>query len=99
MERFAIERLPGSQYDESLADLAPFGVFNTNDGHLAHCRMLRDGILDFSRIDVLAAGNEQILVAVNDIEAAFCIQPCRVACAEPAVGEGFLCALRVIPIA
>jgi hypothetical protein len=45
-------------------------------------------ILDFGRVDVLAAGNVHVLPAVDDVVETFGIDPRGIAGVQPAVGEG-----------
>uniref|UniRef100_A0A0N4Z3R1 Transcriptional regulator n=1 Tax=Parastrongyloides trichosuri TaxID=131310 RepID=A0A0N4Z3R1_PARTI len=79
-------RLAGAQHHQRLDRLAPAVVGHADHGGLGHGRMLEQGALDLSGIDVLAAGHDHVLDAVANIEIALGVQAARVAAAEPAVG-------------
>src|SRR5207248_11713618 len=48
--------------------LAPFGVWNTDDGGLDHRRMGVEHILDLRRRDVVAPPDDEVLFAVDDVQ-------------------------------
>src|SRR3546814_4557930 len=79
--------------------LAPFLVGKADDGAGRHRRMARDGVLYFCRIDILAAGNDHVLHAINHIEIAVLVQIAGIAGVHPAVAQRGLCLLRLVPVA
>src|SRR5580692_6800667 len=70
-----------------------------DDRDFAHLRQLVDDALDLGGGDVLAAGDDHVLLAVGEIEKAFVVEVTDVAGAEPVSEEGGLRLLRVLPVA
>jgi hypothetical protein len=54
--------------DECLRSLAPFLVWDGDDCALEDCGMAADGVLDLDRSDVLAAGDDDVLLAVAQLD-------------------------------
>ena len=73
------------EHDRRADLLAQLGVRDAEDGRLAYGRMLVEHLLDLARIDVVAAADDQVLLAVDDEEVAVLVDPCHVARDEPAV--------------
>src|SRR4051794_12575572 len=87
------------QRDIRFRSLSAIGVGHRDHGGLAHVRVLVDRVLDDARIDVEAAGDEHVLLAVNDGEAPVLGHEPDVAGQEPAVDEGARVLLRPVPVA
>src|ERR671914_2657675 len=63
-----LARLPALLQDnERLGALAPLLVGHRDNSGLHHRRVLGDGLLDLDGRDVLAAGDDDVLVAVPDL--------------------------------
>src|SRR3546814_8315688 len=75
------------QHDHRVNALAPFLVGKADDGAGRHRRMARDGVLYFCRIDILAAGNDHVLHAINHIEIAVLVQIAGITGVHPAVAQ------------
>ena len=73
---------------EWLADERQYDI-DTEHGRILHRWMSVESLLDLSRIDVEAAGNHHVLLAIHDIEIAIFIAPREIADAEPTVPQGF----------
>src|SRR5207244_10066183 len=56
--------------DDGRRPLAPRLVGDADDGGLEHRRVRVQHLLDLARIDVLAAGDDQVLLAVDDVDVA-----------------------------
>src|SRR6185437_6527703 len=67
--------------------LAEVVVRDPDHGHLGHRRVLVQDFLDLARVDVVAAPDDQVLFAVDDVEVAVFVDPGQVPAAEPAVGD------------
>src|SRR6185437_8649576 len=61
--------------------------------------MAEERILDLDAIDVLAAPDEHVLDAIEDVEKALLVAAYEVAAAQPAIGEARRRRLAVVPIA
>src|SRR5262245_24350915 len=66
---------------------------------LRYRRVLRQRVLDFGGIDVLAAGDDHVLDAVDHIDEAILVHVAAVAGVHPAVDNGLGGLLRPFPIA
>ena len=77
-----------AQRDEGARALAPLLVGPGDHGGLQHGRMTVEGALDLDRADVLAAGDDDVLRAVLDLDIAVGVHHREVAGVEPAAGEG-----------
>src|SRR5271170_6800256 len=73
----------GFRDHEGVDGLAPLFAGDADHRALRHRRMLRDHVLDFHRIDVLAAGNDHVFDAVDQIDIAFLIHVAAVAGVHP----------------
>ena len=69
-ELLAGRRLPGLQLDEGARRLAPFLVGLGHHGGGLHRRMLVERVLDLDRGNVLAAGDDDVLGAVLELDVA-----------------------------
>ena len=73
---------------------------HADDGALANARNRIEHFLDLLRIDVEAAGDDQVLGAADDGHAALCVDGANIAGDEPAVcGEVLARLLRHAPVA
>ena len=61
--------------------------------------MLVEDLLDLARVDVVAAADDQLLLAVDDEEVAVLVDLAHVAAVEPAVDDGLLGRLLAVPVA
>ena len=69
-------------------DLAPVRVGPAHHHRIPDAGILPQHRLQLGGIDVLAAGDHHVLLAVDDPEIAVLVEPADVAGAEPAVEEG-----------
>src|SRR5690554_3248087 len=75
-------------------------VGHTDNGRLLYAGYGIDNQLYLLGIHVVAAGDNKVFTAANDVEVAFVIQPPQIAGFKPAItGELFSCLLRFIPVA
>src|SRR3546814_16401522 len=86
-------------YEMRISDWSSDVCSSDLDGAGRHRRMARDGVLYFCRIDILAAGNDHVLHAINHIEIAVLVQIAGIAGVHPAVAQRGLCILRLVPVA
>ncbi|MNT30083.1 hypothetical protein D3C72_1658600 [compost metagenome] len=61
--------------------------------------MAEQELLDLARVDVLAAADQHVLHAADDIAVAFFVDGGEVAGMHPAVADGFGGARLVVPVA
>src|SRR5438477_13204913 len=85
--------------DQGLDRLAPLLVGDADDADLGHGRMREHPVLDLDRRDVLAAADDDVLLAVGDSEVALVVEGPTVAGVEPAVDDGLAGLLRLLPVA
>src|SRR6266700_3767021 len=88
-----------AQLDEGLGCLAAVSVGNPDHDHLVHGGVGIDRLLDHLRIDVEAAGDDHVLLAVDQKEIAVTVHIADVAGQEAVADEGLGGLLRSIPIA
>src|SRR3954447_18160397 len=82
------------------ADLFPqLGVRHAEHGGLGHRGMLVEDLLDLARVDVVAAADDQLLLAVDDEEVAVLVDLGHVATVEPAVLDRVLGGVGLVPVA
>ena len=89
----------GAQGDERLGRLAAVVVRDPDDDALVDGGVLVDRLLDRLRIDVVAARDDHVLVALDDVEIAVLVHGADVAGHEEAVDEGGRRVLRALPVA
>ncbi len=89
----------GAQFDESFRRLAAVFVGNSDHDHFLHAGVLVDRLLDHLRIDVEAAGDDHVLLAVDQIEIAVRIHVADIAGQKAAVSKSFRGFLRPVPVA
>lgn len=87
------------QLDEGFGGLAAVLVGNTEHDHLVHAWYGIDRLLDHLRIDVEAARDDHVLLAVDQEEIAVGIDIADVAGEEAAVDEGLRGSFGLIPVA
>src|SRR5690606_6220833 len=98
-EAFLIEGAVRARDHQRVHLLAPLLAGDADDDGLLHVRMRVQGFLHFPGIDVAAAGDDHLLLAVGDVEEAVLVEPADVAAALPdavAVGRR---RLRVVEVA
>ena len=87
-------------HHDGVDGLAEVGMRQADHGRFDDTGHGVDHVLDFLRIDVEAAGDDQVLGAADDGDVAVGIAPAHVAGLEPAVGGEFLGGLfRHLPVA
>ena len=79
--------------------LAQVVVLDADHGDLGDGVVLVERLLDLARVDVVAAADDQVLLAVDDEEVAVLVLLGHVAGEEPAVGDGLLGLLLLAPVA
>src|SRR3954447_6672483 len=82
-----VDLAAGSPYDDRLDGLAPLLVRHTDHGALGDALERVDAVLDLDGRDVLAAGDDHVLLAVVDREVALVVDRAAVAGVEPAARE------------
>ena len=91
--------VPGAQFDKGAGRLAPFFVRPGHHGGEQHGGMLGQRILHFDGGNVLAAGNDDVLGAVLELDIAVRMHHAQIAGMKPAALEGGPRRLRVLQIA
>ena len=94
-----VQRAAVRQHHDRDRLFAPALVAHADDGDLAHLRQFVDHALDLGGGDVLAAGDDHVLLAVGEIEKAVLVEIADVAAAEPVAEEGGGGLFRIIPVA
>src|ERR1022692_2891465 len=79
--------------------LAQLVMGDPDDSGLGDRRVLVQDLLDLARVDVVAAANDQLLLAVHDEEVAVLVHPGEVTRAEPAVRDRLGRRLGLPPVA
>ena len=79
---------PSSSDDDRGDRLLPLGVGAADDGRVGDGRVAQQHLLDLGRDDVLAAGDDQVVVPALDLEEALLVDPAEVAGVQPAVLVG-----------
>ena len=59
--------------------LAPAVIWHAEHRHLVHGGVAADRLLDLARVDVDPAGDDHVVLAVDDVEVALLIAPGQVA--------------------
>src|SRR5262245_45300251 len=78
----------GLQLDERLDRLTAVAVWNANDAHLGDGRMFVNRLLDGTRVHVKAAGDDHVLLAIDNVEKTIRIHVADIARQKPAVDKG-----------
>jgi hypothetical protein len=81
--------LPVAAHHRGGDALAPLVVGKSDAGHVGHCRVRADDGFDLGRIDVLAAGNDDVVLAVDQPDEPVFIAVGDVANAHVIAAEGF----------
>src|SRR6202011_2086279 len=84
--------------DERMHGLAPDAIGHANDGTFGYRRMAVQHVLDLSRIDVVAAGNDHFLFAIDDRVETFLVAARQVTGGGPAFAHGLLRCNSIVPI-
>src|SRR5689334_16035326 len=93
------ERRPLGLHHQRLDGLAPLLVRYADDGDLRDVGMAEDDVLDLDRRNVLAAGDDHVLLAVADRQVALVVDGAAVAGVEPAALQRLRRLLRLLPVA
>ena len=80
----SVSVVPGLQHDERLRRLAPLLVRHADHRAFEHRRVLVERVLDLGRADVLAARDDHVLLAVDDVDRAALVPDREVAGVEVA---------------
>src|SRR3954447_17610492 len=103
LQKFAkaalIERAAGLYYDKGGRHFTPLRVGRGDNGALEHRIVRGDGALDFDGRNVLAAGDDDVLLAVDDVYARLLVPYGHVAAVQPAVGHHVGRGLRFLVVA
>ena len=89
------QRRPLLEHDEGLQALAELVVLDPDHRHLGDPVEVGEQVLDLAREDVLAAGDDHLVVAAVDEEAAVLVEVADVAAGEQAVDRLFVAAAGV----
>src|SRR5260370_14340781 len=87
------------QHYASHHDFTPLRIGYSEDCRFADCRMLVNDRLDFTRVNILATGDNHVFQAVEDVEIAVGILIAKVSCAKQPVPECARGFFRIVPIA
>ena len=79
--------------------LAPVRIGHADHRDFAHRRVLRHRLLDFAAVDVLAARDDHVLLAVDEVQVALVVDVADVAGVHPAVAQRLRGRIRVVPVA
>ena len=82
--------MAGPHDDDRLHGLAPALVGHADDGDLLDLTQRRDHVLDLARVEVVAAADDHVALAVDDRDVAVGVAPPQVAGRRPAVGVDHL---------
>ena len=85
--------------DESLRHLAPLRVGDGDDRDLEDVGVLGDRLLHLDGRDVFAAGDDDVLLAVAELDVAVGVHDGDVARMEPAAAEGLRRRLGIVEVA
>ena len=77
---------------------AEYPVRQADDGGIHDRRMAVQNLLDLDAVDVLAAADQHVLLAIDDVEEALLVDLREIAGLEPVVLEGFLRRLGLVPV-
>ena len=83
----SVAGVPGLRVTNAFGPLAPVLVGDGDDRALQHGRVAGDGLLDLDGRDVLAAGDDDVLLAVAQLDVAVRVHHRQVAGVEPAAAE------------
>ncbi len=89
---------PRLRVDERARRFAPFRVRPRHHRGFHHLRVAVETLLDFQRLDVLSAGDDDVLGAILDLDVIVRVHHREVAGMEPAVAEGLRRGSRVVQI-
>src|SRR3984957_7135235 len=78
---------PRMQHNDRHRGLAPARAGHADDGHLRDGRVLTHNGLDVGWINILSAGDDHVLFAVDNVEKTLRVNPAKVAGAQP-LGAG-----------
>src|SRR5262245_15782138 len=79
--------------------LAPLVVGPADDGRLAYRLVPVDDVFDLAAGDVGAATDDQVLLAVDDVDEALGIDCREIARMQPTIADCLRGALRIVPVA
>src|SRR3546814_7179257 len=80
-------RLAGAQHDHRHHHLDPARMRHAEHRHFRYRRMREDDFFDFATRDVLAAGLDHVLLAIDDAQVTLAVDHAEIAAVEPAVAK------------
>src|SRR4029077_13353363 len=95
---FRSERFPRLENNDSLYDFTPLRIGYSENRHFAHGRMRVNHGLDFAGINILAAGDDHVFQAIENVEVPVGVLIPNVARSEEAVPEREFSFFRLVPI-
>ncbi len=99
-QRLGLDRVPRMQLDPGDDLLAVLAVRHADHLHIGHRRVGEQELLDLARIHVLAAADDHVLVAPDDLHVALVVHGRQVAGVHPARAvDGLAGRFRVVPVA
>ena len=90
---------PGRDDDEGLDRFAPVFVRDADGAGLEDLRMAEEDLVDLLGVDVVAAGDDHVLLAVHEGQMPVLVQEADVPRVEPAVAEGVFRLLGLLVVA
>src|SRR6266513_4825223 len=93
------ECFSGLENNNGLDDFAPRWIRYSEDCYFPNRRMRVNNGFDFSRVNVLPAGDDHVLQTIENVVVSVCVLIADVACSKESVPECTLCLVRVFPIA
>ena len=90
--------LPVLEHHERLHGFSVLAVRNANDHSIPHGGMPEQHLLDFTRVDTLAARLDHVFLAVHQKGESCLILTYHVAGVEPAFSQDRLCFRLVVPV-
>src|SRR5437588_7683694 len=97
-DRLHFDRAARLRYDERMHRLAPDPIGHADDGTFGYRWMPVQDILDLSRIDVVATGDDHFLFAIDDSVETLLVDARQVTGGAPAFAHGLLRCNRIVPI-
>src|SRR5690606_1440688 len=88
-----------AQDDERLGRFAPLFARDANHGAFEYGRVFVERVFDFRAGDVFATGDDDVLLAVDDVDGAELVPDREVAGVEVAVVDGAVGLFRLFPVA
>ena len=78
--------------------LTPVRIGPANDRDLGDARYAIDDVLDFARVHVDTAGDDHVLLAIDDVVTSVLVAPSQIADSYPAIDDRFRGFARAPPV-